>query len=72
LKTRVEPLLHFKEPIENSSGTPVALLPVAHSVQAVDCYCVDNALAKLGDPTFLGFCVSRGAEVGSLSRIAWV
>ena len=48
------------------------MLPVAHSVQAVDCYCVDNALAKLGDPTFLGFCVSRGAEVGSLSRIAWV
>jgi UDP-N-acetylglucosamine/UDP-N-acetylgalactosamine diphosphorylase len=34
-------------------------------VQAVDCYCVDNALAKVGDPTFAGFCAARGAEVGA-------
>lgn len=28
-------------------------------------YCVDNALARLGDPLFLGYCHSKGAEVGA-------
>lgn len=31
----------------------------------MDVYCVDNALARLGDPLFLGYCHSKGAEVGA-------
>ena len=36
----------------------------AHGVEAVDCYCVDNALVRLGDPLFVGFCHARGLECG--------
>ncbi|EFN54432.1 hypothetical protein CHLNCDRAFT_31829 [Chlorella variabilis] len=37
----------------------------AHGVEAVDCYCVDNALVRLGDPLFTGFCHSRGVQCGA-------
>ncbi|KAG1673574.1 hypothetical protein FOA52_003874 [Chlamydomonas sp. UWO 241] len=38
---------------------------VSSGVECVDVYCVDNILARVGDPLFLGYCHSRGAEVGS-------
>ena len=46
--------------------TTHTLLCATHiaGVEALDCYCVDNALARLGDPTFVGYCHSQGAEVG--------
>jgi hypothetical protein len=34
-------------------------------VEALDCYCVDNALARLGDPLFLGYCHAQAAQVGA-------
>ena len=39
-------------------------------VEALDCYCVDNALARLGDPRFIGYCHGgagggAGADVGA-------
>lgn len=37
----------------------------AHGVESVDCVCVDNALARSGDPTFLGACLSRGVDWGA-------
>jgi len=37
----------------------------AAGVEALDVYCVDNSLARLGDPEFVGACYSRGAEVGA-------
>lgn len=37
----------------------------AKGVKALDCYCVDNALARLGDPVFVGMCVERGVECGA-------
>lgn len=37
----------------------------AHGVEAVDCYCVDNALVRLGDPLFVGYCHERGIECGA-------
>ncbi|PRW59645.1 UDP-N-acetylglucosamine diphosphorylase 2-like isoform B [Chlorella sorokiniana] len=37
----------------------------AHGIEAVDCYCVDNALVRLADPTWVGFCHSRGIECGA-------
>ena len=39
----------------------------AHGVEAIDCYCVDNALVRLGDPLFAGFCHERGVECGAWS-----
>ena len=36
----------------------------AHGVEALDCYCVDNALVRLADPLFAGFCHARGLECG--------
>ena len=36
----------------------------AHGVLAVDCYCVDNALVRLGDPLFAGYCHTKGVECG--------
>lgn len=38
----------------------------AHGVEAVDCFSVDNALVRVGDPVFAGFCKERGVECGTL------
>lgn len=37
----------------------------AHGVEAVDCYCVDNAAVRLGDPLFVGYCHTKGIECGA-------
>lgn len=34
-------------------------------VEALDVYCVDNSLARLGDPEFVGCCYSRQTQVGA-------
>ena len=36
-----------------------------HGVLYVDCYSVDNAAARIADPTFIGACVASGAELGA-------
>ena len=36
----------------------------ARGIVAFDCVSIDNALTKFCEPTFLGFCKKRGAEVG--------
>lgn len=45
------------------SGTLDAM--AAAGVECLDCYCVDNILARVGDPLFLGCCYSRHSEVGA-------
>jgi UDP-N-acetylglucosamine/UDP-N-acetylgalactosamine diphosphorylase len=37
----------------------------AAGVQHVHVFAVDNALVKVGDPVFVGYCAARGAEVGA-------
>ncbi|KAK9823478.1 hypothetical protein WJX72_003019 [[Myrmecia] bisecta] len=36
-----------------------------HGVECVDCYSVDNALVRLGDPYFMGHCWQIGADCGA-------
>ena len=31
-------------------------------VECVQLYCVDNVLVRVGDPLFVGYCLSKGAE----------
>lgn len=34
-------------------------------IEHVHVYCVDNVLVKVGDPLFLGQCISQGVDIGS-------
>ena len=34
-------------------------------IEHLDCYCVDNALARVGDPAFIGACASSRAQLGA-------
>eukprot|EP01023_Acetabularia_acetabulum_P030399 TRINITY_DN2861_c1_g2_i1.p1 TRINITY_DN2861_c1_g2~~TRINITY_DN2861_c1_g2_i1.p1 ORF type:complete len:508 (-),score=87.02 TRINITY_DN2861_c1_g2_i1:310-1704(-) len=38
---------------------------IQNGIQCLDCYCVDNALAKLADPAFVGFCIQQQAQCGA-------
>ena len=33
-------------------------------IESLDCYCVDNLLAKIADPLLVGYCHAFGADVG--------
>jgi hypothetical protein len=37
----------------------------AEGVECVDCISVDNALVRLGDPLFAGYCSERRAQCGA-------
>ena len=36
-----------------------------HGVHCVDCYSVDNCLARVADPLFIGYCYSEGVDAGA-------
>lgn len=38
---------------------------LAAGIECVDCFSVDNVLARIGDPAFLGYCYSQDADWGA-------
>lgn len=48
-----------------STNPSVLELMVQLGIEALDCYCVDNAAARVGDPEFLGYCHGKGAGMGA-------
>ena len=32
------------------------------SIKYIQLYCVDNILVRVGDPVFIGYCISKNAE----------
>lgn len=41
----------------------------SRGISYVHCFSVDNAIGKVADPIFIGYCVSRNAEVGN--KVVW-
>ena len=39
-----------------------------HGVECLDCVSVDNALVRMADPLFAGFCHEQNAQCGELSQ----
>jgi UDP-N-acetylglucosamine/UDP-N-acetylgalactosamine diphosphorylase len=58
-------LLRESEGGPSSNSESVLSLLEREGIEALDCYCVDNAAARVGDPEFLGYCASKGAGMGA-------
>lgn len=71
-------LVRFPFPKSNSDGNggiyhaldaSGALAELEKRTRSVHVFSVDNALCKVADPLFLGFCLDRAAEVGN--KVVW-
>lgn len=49
----------------DSKGTTVLSDLRAHGIKYIHGYCVDNCLAKVADPVFIGACIERDTPLGS-------
>jgi UDP-N-acetylglucosamine/UDP-N-acetylgalactosamine diphosphorylase len=41
----------------------------ARGIKYVHCFSVDNAIGKVCDPVFLGYCINKGSDVGN--KVVW-
>jgi UDP-N-acetylglucosamine/UDP-N-acetylgalactosamine diphosphorylase len=41
----------------------------AKGIKYVHCFSVDNAIGKVADPVFMGYCISRGSDLGN--KVVW-
>merc|ERR1712028_176397 len=41
----------------------------ARGVKYVHCFSVDNAISKVGDPIFMGYCLQQGSDLGN--KVVW-
>jgi UDP-N-acetylglucosamine/UDP-N-acetylgalactosamine diphosphorylase len=55
----------LRQPLSSNSSDTVLSIIAERQIKFIHAYGVDNCLVRVADPTFLGYCITQGAECGA-------